>query len=89
MTGPISADVHDGDVEQIFRLLQKWHADRVRQLELIVYAPDDATFQVNGEPLPKSDLQGFKAGAATALSLFRKFPIEITDLDDHDTDEGE
>lgn len=89
MAESISADVHDDDVEQIFRLLQEWHADRVGKLELIVYAPDDAAVQVNGESLPKSDLRGFKAGVAVALSLFRKFPIEITDLDEHDTDEGE
>ncbi|AJO79238.1 hypothetical protein [Pseudomonas sp. MRSN 12121] len=89
MTGPISADVYDGDVELIFRRIQEWHAHRIKQLEMVVYAPDDAIFKVNGETLPESDLRGFKAGVAVALLAFREFPIDITDLDDHDTDEGE
>lgn len=81
----LQADVYDPDAIQILSSLQEWHGVRIKQLEMIVNAMDDVGLQLRLPDGSYSELvgderKGFQAGAATALDLFRKFPLEILQI---------
>lgn len=83
MSDQVSANIFDPDVAEIIDLLQEWHANRVKQMKMIVEAPADAELVLRGANghqvvLLGDERKGFKAGLATALDLFGKFPLTIT-----------
>lgn len=85
MADPLKVNVYDPDVAEIIDLLQKWHAKRVQQLQMIVQAPADAELVLRGangqHVLQGDERKGYKAGLATALELFGKFPLTVTEID--------
>lgn len=94
MTEQLQADVYDPDVAEIIGSLQEWHAVRVQKLQMIVDAMDDVGLQLRNTDGSYTELvgderKGFKAGAATALNLFHKFPVVMTEIVDDDADEGQ
>jgi hypothetical protein len=89
MTQQLQADVYDSDVVEIISSLQEWHAVRIQKLEMIVDALDDVGLQLRLPDGSYSELvgderKGFQAGAATALDLFRKFPLAILQIADEE-----
>ncbi|MGF6098864.1 hypothetical protein [Pseudomonas sp. 18175] len=89
MSDQVKANIVDPDVVEIVELLQEWHAKRVSQLQMIVQAPADAELVLRGANdqqviLLGDERKGFKAGLATALDLFGKFPLSITKVDEED-----
>ncbi|MBH8611918.1 hypothetical protein I4N56_014030 [Pseudomonas mohnii] len=94
MTNQATANISDPDVAEIIGMLKEWHANRVRQLQMIVQAPADTELVLRGANgqqvlLVGDERKGFKAGLATALDLFGKFPLTMTEVVDDDADEDE
>jgi hypothetical protein len=93
-TDQVMADIHDPEVAKIIDLLQQWHASRIQKLQMIVQAPADTDLVLRGEngqevKLVGDERKGFKAGCATALDLFEKFPLTLTEIADDDADGDE
>lgn len=91
MADQVTANTHDPEVVEIINLLQQWHSGRVHKLQMIVQAPADSELVLrggNGQEvlLVGDELKGFKAGCATALDLFGKFPLTVTKNVSLDTD---
>lgn len=83
MNDKARANTHDPKIVEIINLLQEWHSDRIQKLKMIVQAPADVELVFKGKNgqrvLIKGDSRiGFKAGCATALDLFGKFPLTMT-----------
>lgn len=94
MTDLAKANIRDQNVVEIIEMLQKWHANRVQKLRMIVGAPADTELMLRGENgkevlLIGDERKGFKAGCATALELFGKFPLTMTKTISDDTDAEE
>lgn len=94
MTDQVIANTNDPEVVEIIELLQQWHSGRVQQLQMIVRAPADAELVLQGANgqqvlLAGDERKGFKAGCATALDLFGKFPLTVTKNTSRDTDSEE
>lgn len=66
---------------ELARVVQKWHAHRVKQINLLLDAPADTEVRIVGEEgdlvLTGERLLGFRAGMATARSLFEKLPFSL------------
>lgn len=93
MADKATANIHDPEVTEIIEILQEWHANRVQKLEMIVQAPADTELVLRGANgqqvlMAGDERKGFKAGCATALDLFGKFPLTMTKIVDC-TDEEE
>lgn len=91
MTDIAKANIHDPDVAEIIGLIQQWHTSRVQKLQMIVKAPADTELVLRGANgqqvlLVGDERKGFKAGCATALDLFEKFPLMMTEIVDDETD---
>lgn len=94
MADQVTANTHDPEVVEIISLLQKWHSGRVQQLKMIVQAPADSELVLRGANgqqvlLMGDERKGLKAGCATALDLFGKFPLTVTKNVSRDTDSEE
>ena len=94
MTAQATVNIHDPEVVKIVELLQQWHTNRVQKLKMIVDAPTDTELLLRGANgkevlLVGDERKGFKAGCATALELFGKFPMTMTKnvSDDADSEE--
>lgn len=91
MTDLAKANIRDHDVVEIIEMLQQWHANRIEKLQMIVQAPSDTELVLRGKngqqiSLIGEERKGFKAGCATALELFGKFPLTMTKVASDDTD---
>lgn len=94
MNDKARANIHDPEVVEIIGLLQEWHSNRVQKLKMIVEAPADTEIVLQGKNglrvlIEGAERSGFKAGCATALELFAKFPLTMTKSVSRDTDSEE
>ncbi|NMX60230.1 hypothetical protein [Pseudomonas sp. WS 5079] len=94
MADQVTANTHDPEVVEIINLLQQWHSGRVQKLQMIVQAPADSELVLRGANgqqvlLVGDERKGFKAGCATALDLFGKFPLTVTKNVSRDIDSEE
>ena len=82
-----TVNIHDPEVAEIIELLREWHACRIQKLKMIVQAPADTELVLRGANgqqvlMAGDERKGFKAGCATALDLFGKFPLTMTKIVD-------
>ena len=94
MADPVTVTTRDPEVVEILKWLQQWHSNHVQKLQMIVQAPADTELVLRGANgqqvlLVGDERKGFKAGCATALDLFGKFPLTVTKNVSRDTDSEE
>ena len=94
MADQVTVTTRDPEVVEILKWLQQWHSNHVQKLQMIVQAPADTELVLRGANgqqvlLVGDERKGFKAGCATALDLFGKFPLTVTKNVSRDTDSEE
>lgn len=94
MADQVTVTTRDPEVVEILKWLQQWHSNHVQKLQMIVQAPADTELILRGANgqqvlLVGDERKGFKAGCATALDLFGKFPLTVTKNVSRDTDSEE
>ncbi|MGR3966088.1 hypothetical protein FW800_16690 [Pseudomonas sp. 910_23] len=94
MADQVTVTTRDPEVVEILKWLQQWHSNHVQKLQMIVQAPADTELVLRGANgqqvlLVGDERKGFKAGCATALDLFCKFPLTVTKNVSRDTDSEE
>ena len=94
MADQVTVTTRDPEVVEILKWLQQWHSNHVQKLQMIVQAPADTELVLRGANgqqvlLVGDERKGFKAGCATALDLFGKFPLTVTKNVSRNTDSKE